>query len=147
MAGNIFSYVNSNPTAKDELAKHESYADFLTANGLNNGVGPYWKYSMVINWLYNTRLHITPITFNEDGSINKNIIRAQTMKSWLANDSGNGKTEINFITLKEGANKGNGECPKIKLCIDKLSTIYGKPDNMLKYEDMTIMAYDKKIKL
>lgn len=147
LVGNSLSYVNSKPTTEVELTRHKNYANFLISNGLKIGVGPYWKYSMGINWLYPQQLHISPVTFNDDGSINKKIIRAQTMKSWMKDNIKKSKTSINFIVLKKGENKGNGECPDIDLCSRKLSDIYGEPKKILKYEDLTILAFDKYISL
>lgn len=142
---NSITYFGTQPSANIEIKKIDKYTDFLISHHLKNGLGPFWKYSMPVNWLYPNKIHITPVIFDETGDFLRNRGRVQTMAHWLGGDFTKKIGGYDFITLTEGRKGLDGECPEIDKCKRAIESAYGKPDEQLFYEGMLILVYRKGI--
>ena len=126
-----------NKTYEDFEREIKDYSAFLLENNLSYGYGDYWNKSLTTFWASNGEVVIAPVDISENGSIDFNSPRYQTMRSWYSKEAmpSNGKY---FIAID-----GHEKCGDIQSCINAISSKNGKPEKVLNKGDMTILVYKK----
>lgn len=112
-------------------------ADFLRANGLSYGYGPYWgSEANAIGWISQGRVVIRPVQFNRATS------RAaprwnQTSAFWYApSDRPPGMADTFLIVMDDGEN-----CPVVEACVAAAAAQFGTPARRLAWKNMSILVW------
>ncbi|EOY5405590.1 glycosyltransferase [Cronobacter sakazakii] len=143
-SGSIYSYSVTPAGLHQKKDETVDFVRFLHQNNLSFGFGSFWRLTHTVTWLSSGKIHVLPIYFNDsDGSIDLKRARAQTMRSWLSNEYLSQQPERQFIAFSKSI---GGKCRyDINFCIKGTVAKIGEPSEKLKYEDMVIYVYNKKI--
>lgn len=143
VASSCYSYHITDKPFQDQRQLTNQYMSFLEKNHLNFGYGDFWHLSNNVNWLSGGRIHITPVLFNDDLTLDLKSSRSQTLRSWLSQKFIKSAPNRQFIAIplteKPISNPAENEQYKI------IKKQFGNPDEVLTFQDMIILIYSKKI--
>lgn len=140
----VYSYSQNKTPIANEEAQTISYMEFLQQHQLDFGYSSYWKMANIVNWHSNGKIHITSVLFDlNKGGIDFNTVRSQTLRSWLTEDFTSTKSKRQFVAISGESNFK--QCGNITVCANMIDQQLGKPDEVLKYQDMIIYVYNKDI--
>ncbi|MDQ2228510.1 hypothetical protein [Citrobacter portucalensis] len=139
MLSSMTTYNFKIKTYEDSEKEIKDYSSFLLDNNLRYGYGDYWNKSLTTFWVSNGEVIIAPVDISEDGTINFNSPRYQTMRSWYDKEKRLSNGNVNYFIAIDGHEK----CGDTQSCINAISSKNGKPDKVLNKGDMTILVYNK----
>lgn len=143
IASSLYSYqVITTPLYDQENQTYE-YIAFLKKNNLAFGYGDYWKLSNNVNWLSFGDIHISPVMFDTTSlRIKFDDVRVQTLRSWLTDTYVQTSPERQFVAIP-AVETDTSPHPRLEAVRAQL----GKPDETLRFADMTIFVYNHRIPL
>lgn len=117
----------------------DNFINFLVENNLTYGYGPYWgSLANSTTIASNYKVIIRPVTFNIQSGYMQHDGRAQTSTRWYNETDYPAKQEKFFVIIK---NDGE-ECANTELCIEGVKDQFGKPLDILNYNDSTILVWN-----
>lgn len=139
----ISSYIKNTQPLHNQKTQVENYISFLEMNNLYYGYGSFWGMSNTVNWLSNGNIHVTPIFFNNNGTLDFASVRVQTMKSWHTAEYFENAPARQFIAINVA--KDGERCTNINVCLSSIHGQLGKPDEVLYFQGDTILVYNKRL--
>jgi hypothetical protein len=116
-------------------------ADFLQANDLSYGYGPYWgSNASVIEWVSGGRVVVRPVVFDR---VSSRVAprQSQTSPFWYTPaDRPAGQDRTFLIVVGDGEN-----CPAVEACVAAAAAQFGRPARRLGWRNMSILVWPHEI--
>lgn len=139
-ASSTFAYWRS-PVMGFNAARVTALVDFLRAENLTYGYGPYWGASAnPVTAVSGEEIIMRPVTFDPTTGVLSDTWRAQTSRRWYRpDDIPAGQQEYFVFVVADGE-----ECADPELCIAGLTRQFGPPLRLLAYGSAaTVLVWDK----
>ena len=117
----------------------DAFAQFLDANGLNYGYGPYWgcQANAVSNYAQ-PRIVLRPVRFSKTTGYIYPGGAPTTSKTWYRAEAVPPRQKEYFVVVNNDAQ----ECPDVDLCVAGLTQQFGPPCRTLRYHRSWILVWD-----
>jgi hypothetical protein len=144
LCSSFYSYTIKTTPLEDQEDVTMDYIDFLREHKLSYGYGSFKRLSVTVNWMSQGHIHITPVFFKQDtGFIDFRSVRVQTMKSWHSDSFVRDSPQRQFVAISQS--KDGGTCSVVEVCLKGLKEQVGEPDEILKFQELTLYVYNKRI--
>jgi len=139
IASSLYSFHIYSKPLYDQKQQTYSYISFLEKHDLTFGYSDYWLMANSVNWLSDGKIHISPVLFNNDFSIDFSSSRSQTMRSWLKEKFISSSPSRQFIAVPavEQTKDGLKENSRV-IAIEKQ---FGLPDEKLHFQGVILLVY------
>ncbi|PIJ50866.1 hypothetical protein BL250_06925 [Erwinia sp. OLTSP20] len=145
-ASSLYSYSQSQQPLVNQQPLADEYIAFLQRHQLYYGYSDFWLQANIVNWFSQGKIHITAVWFDpENYHIRFDVVRGQTMASWLTPEFINAAPARQFVAIPAVADSHPHSQANQQLAAIK--TQLGQPDEILIFHQRTLFVYNKNIAL
>ena len=137
----LTSYSKLNTNVNSDILATNDYINFLKKNNLSYGYGDFWKMTQTVNLLSGGDITAIPIFMRENKRFDDREVRMQTFRSWYTDEFRAKAPERQFISIAKGH-----QCSDVDACVRNAQIQVGMADEILHWNNYTILVYNKKIK-
>ncbi len=136
----LVSYDLDKTKDDDKIRDLQEYMTFLDNHDLHFGYGDFWNRSIEVMWLSGGRKTIIPVLGDDRYGIKVTAVRWQNMRSWHSKEFLENAPDRQFIAVAK-----SNSCNDVETCIGRIVNSYGKPDEVLRYKETSVLVYNQKI--